>query len=471
MPEVPVDGADPASGSLDMKPAAALFSRSQLGVANVRWLRGRPLVLRFYLLLVVFFTICLWLAGYPAWRVYLVAGLVAVLAGVLSWISTMDSPRHHTWLLVGGVLLLLAGAMVTGGFHSPLLVTPVFLVVLGASSGWSREAKGGLALVGLAVLATPFLGPVVGPPVPEPYHAIFAVGFTLTSLAAVMDHVAALAGHVLANTRELFKARERMANQALSRTRELELLSSRLSHELKNPLGAIKALVQLSARSNSVAEVRERLAVVEGEIERMDGILREYLTFAKPLERVHVEKTELGTVVDDVFEVLEGRAREAGVVLLREGEVEAPVDPRRLKEAVLNLVANAIEASGPGKEIRVGLSRRQGRAVLSVRDQGAGMPAHVLERLGTPFFTTRENGNGLGVLLARRAFEQHGGTLTYDSEPGRGTTATATLPLAAPAPEEGAAAASAPGDDGSGGARWASGTWSGPGPGPGPERR
>ena len=138
--------------------------------------------------------------------------------------------------------------------------------------------------------------------------------------------------------------------------------------------------------------------------------------------------TRLEALVDDVLDVLEARAAEAGVTLAREGAVEAAIDPRRIKEAILNLVANALEASSSGGAIRVSLSERDGAAVVAVRDEGAGMPAHVLERLGTAFFTTRDDGNGLGVLLARRAFVQHGGTLEYASEPGTGTTATGTLP-------------------------------------------
>lgn len=427
----PSAGPDRANALLEMRtdPAAVAFPRFQIDIAKQRWFRDRPMVLWIYLVLVAAFAICLWAAGYPAWRVSILGGLVVAFGVLLAWLTHRSALRREALVLPCSVVLLLLGTIATGGLRSPLLVTPVFVLIVGATTGWTREAKVGLFLIAAVVLATPFLGPLVGPPIPEPYGALFTVLFILVSLAAVTDNVAALAREVVTSARDLFRARELVATEALSRTRELELLSSRLSHELKNPLGAIKALVQLSARSESFAEVRERLAVVEGEIARMDEILRGYLSFAKPLEPVRVEDTRLDEVVDDVFEVLEARARDAEVSLVRNGTAHAAVGRRRLQEALLNLVANSLEASTVGGTIRVELAEREGVAEIAVRDDGAGMPPHVLDRLGTAFFTTREDGNGLGVLLARRAFEQHGGTLEYESEPGKGTTATGKLPL------------------------------------------
>ena len=98
-----------------------------------------------------------------------------------------------------------------------------------------------------------------------------------------------------------------------------------------------------------------------------------------------------------------------------------------------DLVANAIEATPPGGEVVVEVRPSAGRAEIMVRDTGRGMPPETLRRLGTPFFSTREGGTGLGVVLARSAIALHGGSLDYESEPGRGTTARATLPSRAEA--------------------------------------
>ncbi|HYG69163.1 MAG TPA: HAMP domain-containing sensor histidine kinase, partial [Anaeromyxobacteraceae bacterium] len=191
----------------------------------------------------------------------------------------------------------------------------------------------------------------------------------------------------------------------------------------------IKALVQLSARAERDPDIRERLEVVQSEVERMESILQGYLSFSRPLDALHPEGVELGPLADEVTAVLEARADDARVKLRRAGDARIVADPRRLKEALLNLLANAIEATPPGGTVAVEISQRDGRADIAVRDTGRGMSPEVIARLGTPFFTTREKGTGLGVLLARSVFEQHGGTLEYASTPGRGTVATGTLPL------------------------------------------
>ena len=104
-------------------------------------------------------------------------------------------------------------------------------------------------------------------------------------------------------------------------------------------------------------------------------------------------------------------------------------DPRRLREALLNLLSNALEASPPGSRIEVRLSDVAGDSVIEVVDNGRGIPREDLPRVGTPFFTTRAGGTGLGVVITRSIAEQHGGRLELESVPGRGTRATILLPV------------------------------------------
>ena len=130
---------------------------------------------------------------------------------------------------------------------------------------------------------------------------------------------------------------------------------------------------------------------------------------------------ELGTLVSDTLEVLSARADGARVRLYAQGDAAIEADPRRLKEALLNLVANAIEATPPGGKVDVEVRAARDDAEIVIRDTGRGMAAETLRRIGTPFFTTREEGTGLGVVLARSVIAQHGGSLRYESEPGLGT--------------------------------------------------
>lgn len=165
----------------------------------------------------------------------------------------------------------------------------------------------------------------------------------------------------------------------------------------------------------------------------MQEILTRYVSSTRPLDEVRLACVELGPLVSDTLLVLSGRASNARVRLLARGGAAVEADPRRLKEALLNLVANAIEATPPGGDVVVEVRSSGGLAEIVVRDTGRGMLPDTLRRLGTPFFTTREDGTGLGVVLARSVMALHGGSLRYESEPGKGTTVKATLPTRAQA--------------------------------------
>lgn len=396
-----------------------------------RWQRSRTLT--FLVVYAAWAVLCLvlWQIGFPAWRVGVLLGTLTLLVG--RHLRQVLADRHCVPEGDGRIpfaLILLATA-VTGGLRSPLLlaVTGHFAGVL-VRRGWSRETQAILALFlggALAMGVAPEAW--TGPRIPDPTYSVTVLVALVISVGLSTDYLVMVMKTASQAIHQLLRAREDTAAQALARARELEQLSAQLSHELKNPLGAIKALVQLSRRSAQDQDTRARLEVVEGEVERMQGILQGYLSFSRPLDCLHVEAVSLGALADEVLAVLEARAEDATVALRRSGDARLRGDPRRLKEALLNLVANAIEATAPGGRVEVGVEEQGGVARIAVRDTGRGMTPEVLERLGTPFFTTREAGTGLGVLLARGVFSQHGGGLEYASAPGLGTVATGTLPL------------------------------------------
>jgi two-component system, NtrC family, sensor histidine kinase HydH len=143
--------------------------------------------------------------------------------------------------------------------------------------------------------------------------------------------------------------------------------------------------VQISAREVQGADSRERLEVIESEIRRMQQVLQDYLSFSRPLEKIHPEEVQLGAIVADVVALLGGRAAEAQVTVRARGDARVFADPMRIKEAVLNLVANAIEASSPGRRVDVTVAHEGGIARVVVADSGTGMPPEVLAQIGTPF--------------------------------------------------------------------------------------
>jgi signal transduction histidine kinase len=398
------------------------------------WLRLRPLRTAPGIVVV---SPLLYLAGYPRARI---AGVLAV--QVLLFLHQLvvaqrarRAPVEMRALFLSHLLIATGHGVIvalTGGLTSPLW-PGLIGTTLGTFHVFGRDRESTIAgayafLLVLVIALLP--ADVCGPAIARPYHVALAAWSILFTLFILRLTSVAVSDSYQRIGEALGRAREDMLDAATSRAQSLECIGSKVAHELKNPLSAIKGLVQLLARGAADERSRERLEVVVGEVSRMETILRDYLTFARPLEDLHLGPVELGAIADDVLAVLEARAGTAGVSLARTGgRVVARGDARRLKEALLNLVANALEATPQKGSVEVGVSADDSQAVILVRDTGKGMNAEHLARLGTPFFTTRDGGTGLGVVLARAAIRQHGGDLRFESEVGHGTVATVRLPL------------------------------------------
>ncbi len=379
--------------------------------------------------------------GYPAWRIgvlVLAAGAAwqartsACRSGALRHCVNADAEHIAKFAARSQSALFLTTGLtvaVTGGVRSPLLVTFIaayFAAV--AAMGDRRQTRFLLVATALGVCAIALLprgwtGPALEGPA---YAALVAL-----SVLGVGALLAPFRTGLRKKRDALARARQEMASDALTRAQTLEQIGSKVAHELKNPLTGVKALVQLGLRNPAEAASRERLEVVEREVTRMQEILQNYLSFTRPLQRVTPTRVDLGPIVSETLEVLSARADDARVRLYAQGDATLEADPRRLREALLNLVANAIEATPPGGEVAVEVRPAGEATEILVRDTGRGMPPDTLRRIGTPFFTTRDDGTGLGVVLARSVIAQHGGALSYESEPGSGTRVKVTLPRVA----------------------------------------
>lgn len=352
--------------------------------------------------------------------------------------ARMDPARIETGFVITNVLAQLYSvsvAVLTGGFASPgvpMLLVPaiISLLFLGPSPMAWR-----LSLLNLVMIASMLLVPttLTGPALPPLHYATavtVSLAWTLLMLHHVYRHIANVshrAGDAMGCMRE-----QRLA-EAEAQTRRLQAVGAKVAHELKNPLAAIKGLCQLIGRNPASDRTAARLAVVDAEIARMETILAEYLSFSRPLEDVIVEPVDLAAIGRDVADVLAGRAAQGSVELSASAEpVPFHGDARRLREALINLVANALEATPAGGTVDITCAADGEGARIAVRDTGRGIPAEHLARLGTSYFTTRPDGTGLGVVLAQGVVQQHGGQLVYSSEPGQGTTATVLLPRRLP---------------------------------------
>jgi signal transduction histidine kinase len=383
-------------------------------------------------------------AHYPTWRIIALVGTYAgfILGHRLVIARTRSQARVEHAFIAMNVLsqvLVIGSAMLTGGVHSPFLpavVMPsiVSLLFFGphAVARWTAVANG---LFIIAMVSLP--ADVVGPPLPNINYAVAAVlglGWNLVMLHLMVGKLTTIARQ---SGESYACLREERLSEAEAQLRRLQSVGAKVAHELKNPLASIKGLCQLVARTPDSERTQERLTVVASEISRMETILREYLSFSRPLEDLRPEALDLAALSRDVMDVLAGRADQAGVTLsLEGGTTRAEGDPRRLKEALINLVANAIEATPNGGAVMLRVHNGGPDVVVEVEDTGRGIAPDDLKRLGTSFFTTRPNGTGLGVVLAQGVIAQHGGTLAYASTVGRGTVATIKVPTAATAAAE-----------------------------------
>lgn len=209
-------------------------------------------------------------------------------------------------------------------------------------------------------------------------------------------------------------------------------LTAGVAHEVRNPLGIIKASVQLARESDGQPErFAEVVEVIEHEIDRLDRVIKALLDFGRP-SAPELRPIEVKPVLEDVVLFTQRFADQADVAIelsYGPGELWVIGDPDQLKQVFVNLVSNAVQAmTGTGGTIQLRAWGDREYVHISVADTGPGMPAGVAERVFDPFFSTRDEGTGLGLTIVHRIIDQHGGRIEVSSAEGQGTIFTVTLP-------------------------------------------
>jgi signal transduction histidine kinase len=219
-----------------------------------------------------------------------------------------------------------------------------------------------------------------------------------------------------------------------SRLAAIGMLTRSIAHEVKNPLGAMGIHLEQLRRRLARVEVdpatEERIRVIREEIDRLHEILREWLGLTAPEDQTEGE-AGVEEVLDSVARLLRVEARHQNVELIveRSGDLGAvPLPPAGLRQVLLNLSLNALQAMPRGGQLQLSAHREEDRLVLDVSDSGLGIPDEISDRIFDFHFTTRSDGSGLGLPICKRLVEGAGGTIGFKSTPGEGTVFRITLP-------------------------------------------
>jgi two-component system NtrC family sensor kinase len=356
------------------------------------------------------------LGGWPL----VVSGMEALFIGVLCVCENdLDSPFRFYYLLSLLCCALRHSRRVTVAtflLHG-ISYTLVFAIVPmrhGAPFVWLMM----LVILGWATWASSSLGDLLK-----------RIGDRMTALnAAMRQHQAQLEDRIEERTRELQETQAQLMHQ--DKMAGFGLLAAGIAHEVGNPLTSISTIVQVLERKNPDDYTREKLALVGGQLARIQGIVRELTTFSRPASQER-GRFSIHEIVDEALNIAKyykgTKTRTIRAEVPRDLPVLSGVRDQ-LVQVVFNLVLNALDATQKGGLIEVTAARLDGHVEVAVRDDGTGIdPAH-RERVFRPYFTTKKQGTGLGLFVTHKIVGEHGGAVDFESESGEGTTFRVRLP-------------------------------------------
>jgi signal transduction histidine kinase len=209
-------------------------------------------------------------------------------------------------------------------------------------------------------------------------------------------------------------------------------LSAGLAHEIRNPLASIGGAASILMKNASLERRLEFLEIIQKESERLDRLLTTFLDFARP-RAPQYQPVNVGALVEPVIELATHAIGKRPVRIGKQLSTDLPLitcDPEQIKQVLLNITINAIQAMPDGGGILVSVRTNSTRVIIEVKDEGTGISSEDLDRIFDPFFTTKDTGSGLGLSVAHQIVTQHGGVLTAGNNPGRGVTFSVSLPIA-----------------------------------------
>jgi signal transduction histidine kinase len=259
--------------------------------------------------------------------------------------------------------------------------------------------------------------------------------FTLANQAAIAIENARLYQN-LKQSQDTLRRADRLSS--------LGLLTAGLAHEIRNPLVAIRTFTQLLPERYEDAEFREGFqSLALKEVDRICGLITDLLSFARP-SKPNVALEDINAVIDGIVRILETQAKEKNVEIVREFSVNLPkvwIDREQMKQVFMNLIFNGIQAINDGGIIIISTrlynknaeEEPGGFLQVEIRDNGIGIPEENLQHIFDPFFTSKDEGSGLGLSISHQIVQEHGGYVTVESKPRSGTSFFVHVPVGKPA--------------------------------------
>ncbi len=376
----------------------------------------------------------------------LVFWFAAYKVGIFALVTV--NPRATRAIFAGALaidlLLVFALLSLTGGGYSLFYVLFFPLVAVNAYYFGPWVGIGAAVLAGaLYALSAWLVPPWVGWTPPVILAALFGLPAVTLGLVAERERrarteVERLNVEVTGTLSRLQTAQQELL--VAERMATVGRLSLKIAHEVRNPISAIELNAEMlddivrGRAGKDMEEAAGLVTAIRDQVNALDALTEEYLAFAR-FPRPNFEEESVNQLVQELADFIRPVATRQGLAVRVEVDSSTPmmeIDRVLLRQAILNLVKNGLEALSSGGEITIA-SRFDGEAVeISVSDTGTGIPEDLAPRLFEQFFTTKPQGTGLGLSITRQIAEEHGGEITWINRPGRGATFTIRLPIKRP---------------------------------------
>jgi len=387
--------------------------------------------------------------------------LLALLAGysvLLHGLALVWSNAARKFYLAALVLDLAAIyrlLSLTGGVQSSFTVA-LYLLVAVHSFYYGLALGLSVAAVGAVVCYFSDLSATASVHVPDLAVKLSFLFLVALSIGLIREkerrdraHIDKLNRELDSQTNILQKANERLKrmHERLLHSERLAIIgkmSAQIAHEIRNPLSSMSLNAELlgdeidSTSNVDLPHARALLASIQEQVDIMTHVIEDYLQFSR-IPEIRPEKVSLNALISGIIDSMGPEFRQNNAQVLPRLSRQMPeisLDSYQFRIALVNILRNSLEAMPGGGRIVLSTELRNGHAAVSLADTGVGIPPDNIDRVFAPFFTTKDNGTGLGLSLAQQIIEKHGGDISCTSSPGQGTRFTIDLPLDARREEE-----------------------------------